>query len=202
MENVFDILKVVLPAITTGLFTFIITKYTYNKNRPLDKLEIAYNRIYYPIYKIISDKNISMKVAIDKINIYLLKYNKYVDISTKRIFESLRECKKETKKKSVYQKFKDNIFNKNFYLRRKLGYLEPTLFELYKYSMPSTQSLIRIALEVCVMDFAFISGVIATYVEKKILSNFFLYVFLFFAVVLIGEIIWCFLRFLYYQIRK
>jgi len=34
-------------------------EYTYNNNRPLDKMEIAYNRIYYPIYKIISDKNIT-----------------------------------------------------------------------------------------------------------------------------------------------
>lgn len=53
MENIFDVLKIILPAITTGLFTFLITKYTYNKNKPLDKMEKAYDEIYYPLYKII-----------------------------------------------------------------------------------------------------------------------------------------------------
>lgn len=202
MEMVFDILKVVLPAITTGLFTFIITKYTYNKNRPLDKLEIAYNRIYYPIYKIVSDKNINRDVAIDKINRYLLKYNKYVDISTKRIFESLHKCKKETKKKFVYQKFKDNIFNKNSYLRRKLGYLEPNLVELYKYSMPSTKSMIRIILELYIIYFTLFLGTITTNCENKKFLNASINTLLVFCVILIGEIVWCFIRFLYYKIRK
>lgn len=36
----------ILPAIIAGFFTFYITKYTYSKNQPLDKLEIAYNNIY------------------------------------------------------------------------------------------------------------------------------------------------------------
>lgn len=38
-----EIMKIVLPTIVGGIFTFLITKYTYNKNVPLDKLEIAYN---------------------------------------------------------------------------------------------------------------------------------------------------------------
>lgn len=202
MEIVFEILKVVLPAITTGLFTFIITKYTYNKNRPLDKLEIAYNRIYYPIYKIISDKNIDMDTAIDKINIYLLKYNKYVDISTKRIFKLLCECKKETQKKSIYQKFKDNIYNRNSYLRRKLGYLEPGFFQLYKYSLPSTKSFIRLIGEFCVMYMSVVLSTILTNFENKIYVNVTLIIFSLFTLIFILELVWCFLRFLYYKIRK
>ena len=47
MEIILNLFKVILPAITTGLFTFFITKYTYNRNRPIDKIEIAYDRIYY-----------------------------------------------------------------------------------------------------------------------------------------------------------
>ena len=39
-----------IAVLATGLITFFITKYKYHKNIPLDKLEIAYNRIYYPIY--------------------------------------------------------------------------------------------------------------------------------------------------------
>lgn len=202
MEIVFEILKVALPAITTGLFTFIITKYTYNKNRPLDKLEIAYNRIYYPIYKIVSDKNINIDIAINKINIYLLKYNKYVDISTKRIFKSLCECKKETKKKSIYKKFKDNIFNKNSYIRRRLGYLEPSLIELYKYSIPSTKSLIRIIAELYIIYFTLFLGTIAANCKNEKLLNILINALLIFGVILIGEIVYCFIRFLYYIFRK
>ena len=202
MEIVFDILKAILPAIIAGLFTFIITKYTYNKNRPLDKLEIAYNRIYYPISKIISDKDISISTAIDRINKYLLKYNKYVDISTKRIFESLRECKKETKKKSIYQRFKDNIYNKNSYLRRRLGYLEPSFLQLYKYSMPSTKSLMRITLEFCIIYFALILSSITRNLENSIYFEITFIVFMVFFLIMIMEILWCFIRFLYYKIRK
>ena len=53
MESLMEILKIILPPLVTGTITFIITKYTYNKNRPLDKLEITYNRVYYPIYRLI-----------------------------------------------------------------------------------------------------------------------------------------------------
>ena len=56
MEIILNLFKVILPAITTGLFTFFITKYTYNRNRPIDKIEIAYDRIYYPLFRIISDE--------------------------------------------------------------------------------------------------------------------------------------------------
>ena len=36
-----EIMKIVLPTIVGGIFTFLITKYTYNKNVPLDKLEFV-----------------------------------------------------------------------------------------------------------------------------------------------------------------
>lgn len=53
-DTFIEILKAVLPVIITGIITFLITKYSYHKNIPLDKLEIAYNRIYYPIYCLIT----------------------------------------------------------------------------------------------------------------------------------------------------
>lgn len=56
MEKFMEIINTILPALITGVFTFIVTKYNYNKNVPLDKMEISYNRIYYPIYKIIHKK--------------------------------------------------------------------------------------------------------------------------------------------------
>lgn len=55
MKSFIEILKIILPALITGIFTFIVTKYNYNKNIPLDNMKIAYNQIYYPLYKILSN---------------------------------------------------------------------------------------------------------------------------------------------------
>ena len=54
MKSFIEILKTILPAIVTGIFTFIVTKYNYTKNIPLDKMETAYDKIYYPIYNSMS----------------------------------------------------------------------------------------------------------------------------------------------------
>ena len=143
MEIIFEALKILLPSIITGLFAFFIAKYTYHKNIPLDKLEISYNRIYYPIYQIISNEN-DLKKIIDKCMLYFCKYNKYIDASTIRLFNLLCECGKETKRKSIYRRFKDNIYDRNSYLRIRLGYLQPSFAQMYKYAMPSTKSFCRI----------------------------------------------------------
>lgn len=200
-KNLFETLKVILPAITAGLFTFFITKYTYNKNRPLDKLEIAYNRIYYPIYKMISDDNLCMDEIINKCNTYILKYNKYVDISTKKIFELLYTCTKKAKKKSIYKNFKDNIYNRNSYLRRRLGYLEPNFAQLYKYAEPGLKLLFRITIGMCILYVTLILCSITINISETIFSVC-VTIFTISLLWIIVELIWCFLRFLYYKIRK
>ena len=210
MKIFFEILKVMLPAITTGLFTFLITKYTYNKNRPLDKMETAYNRIYYPIYKIISDKNINKDInkVIDKSKIYILKNSKYIDTSTQRIFDSLCKCNKNAMKKAIYKNFKGNILEKNAFLRRKLGYLEPDFFQLYKYLSPSDKTGIRIALEFCVTNIAFIfSYIIIDYfkydinqVEGIVAIPFILLILS--IILIVGELLYALMRCIYYKIRK
>lgn len=90
MEIIIEVLKMVLAPFMTGFFGFLVAKYTYNRNIPLDKLEVAYNRIYYPLFRIISDKNATMDEVIRKSEIYFEKYDKYVDISTKRSYLQLR----------------------------------------------------------------------------------------------------------------
>lgn len=203
MENIFNILKIILPAITTGLCTFLITKYTYNKNRPLDKLEIAYNRIYYPIYRLIFDENFNndINVIIDKSKIYFIKYDKYIDISTKRLFDSLCKTNKETKRKSIYRSFKDNIYNRNSYLRRRLGYLEPSFVQLYKYSTSSAKSFFRIIIEFCVIYITIILCGI-TINRWNIIFNVSIIIFCIAFIFIVCEIVWCLLRLLYYKIRK
>ena len=203
MNTLFEILKIVLPAITAGLFTFFITKYTYNKNRPLDKLEIAYNKIYYPLYRIISDKNINedINIVISKSKIYFTKYNKYVDISTKRLYESLCQCTKEAKKKSIYTNLKTNIYDRNSYLRRRLGYLEPNIVQSYKYAMPIEKSLLRISIGLCMVYISIIAYSICMN-NFDTISIIFVAIFTISLLWIICEILWCFLRFLYYKIRK
>ena len=58
MKSFIEILKTILPAIVTGIFTFIVTKYNYTKNIPLDKMETAYDKIYYPIYNLLRKRSI------------------------------------------------------------------------------------------------------------------------------------------------
>lgn len=134
MESFIEILKIILPALITGIFTFIVTKYNYNKNVPLDNMKIAYNRIYYPLYKIINNNkeyNIEdIDDVIKNISIYMNDYNiKYIDRSTYKSYRIL----KDNPNKYNYNNFKNNIYDRNSYLRRRLGYLEPNFIQSVMY---------------------------------------------------------------------
>lgn len=200
MEIIFEILKTVLPVIITGIITFLIAKYSYNNNKPLDKLEIAYNRVYYPLYKLIKDENVNdnLDLIIDKAKFYLKKYDKYVDRSTSRAFYFLCDCNTNAKKKDAYQNFKNNIYDRNSYLRRKLGYLEPSFLQIYTYSSKSEKSTLRILMELCGMYLFLMLGSAFKGNVQIVFMGFFLAVFLAF----IYEIVCKFVRFLYYKIKK
>lgn len=203
MEIAFEMLKVILPVIITGLFTFFIASYKYNRNIPLDKMEISYNRVYYPLYKIITDKNLGENVddVINRGKIYLIKYNKYVDVSTKRLFDRLYNCRKEAEKKNIFQCFKNNIYSRNSYLRRRLGYLEPNFIQSYTYSVPAEKSLIRIFIDLSVIYISiFTCGISIN--RFNLIYKFSIAIFSISILWIIGELIWCLLRFLYYRIRK
>lgn len=203
MGTAFEISIVILPAIITGLFTTFIAKYKYNRNIPLDKMEIAYNRVYYPLYKIISDKNLGENVdeVINRSRIYLVQYNKYIDVSTKKLFNKLCNCNKEAEKKTIFQSFKNNIYSRNSYLRRRLGYLEPNFIQSYTYSTPAEKSLIRIFMDLCII---YISIIICGISINRFntIFNFSIAIFSILFLWILCELIWCFLRFLYYRIRK
>lgn len=203
METILEISKIILPAIITGLFTFLITKYTYNKNHPLDKMEIAYNRVYYPLDQIISDNSINTNIdtVIKRSNIYFTRYKKYIDISTQRLFDELKNCNKKAKQKSIYKNFKNNIYSNNSLLRRKLGYLEPNFLQSYKYATPSTKSLFRISLEICAVYLSLMLYSITSNISKE-LSLFFVAAVFILLLVIVLEFLWCLLRFIYYKIRK
>lgn len=196
--NIFiDILKTIVPAIISGVFTFIITKYSYNRKVPLDKMEIAYNRVYYPIYRIIYDNKKFNKMKIDTtihtISFYLSKYNKYVDKSTISAFNTL--CK--YKDKQSYKNFINNVYDKNSYLRRRLGYLEPNFIQIYKYLSESEKSTLRINIEVLIIYVCAITINIVQSEFQIVLSCIFIIIIL----VIIIEIIVKLIRFVCSKIR-
>lgn len=200
METLFDFFKVVLPAIITSLFTFFITKYNINRNAPLDKLEIAYNRVYYPLYRLIKDESISDngQLFIDKAKYYFDKYNKYIDRSTLRAFQFLCKSNTNAKRKSAYRNIKNNILDENSYLRRRLGYLEPNVWQIYTYSSDSDKSTFRILMEFLVANFFIFAGSI-THGKLQLIS---ITVFSLFIVFIIIECICKFVSSIYYKIRK
>jgi len=60
-----------------------------------------------------------------------------------KAFDLFCKCKDE----ETLLNFKNNIYNKNTYLRRRLGYLEPGIWQMYAYSPKSEKSTIRIGVE-------------------------------------------------------
>lgn len=197
METFIEIIKVVLPSIIAAISTFIITKYKYNKNVPLDKMEIAYNRIYYPIYKILNaEKNNSNNIEkiILKITPYLMKYNKYVDSATLKAFRLLKKFKDD----SAFENFRNNIYNKNSFLRRRLGYLEPNLFQIYTYSSKNEKSTLRILIEFVIIYIAFMIGSLT----KNKIQIICAYSVIIFAIILIVELFVLLIRWLSKRIGR
>lgn len=197
MKVLFDIFINIIPTIITGICTFFVTKYTYNKNKPLEKLEVSYNRIYYPLYRLINEKDNNIDIIIEKTKIYIKKYDKYVDRSTLRAFNSLCQCKKNGKREVAYQNFKNNIYNRSLYLRRSLGYLEPSFWQIYTYSSKEEKSTFRILMEISCLYICLAIGTMAQEVRY-----FFVICSIILFIVLILEIICKFISFLYYKIRK
>ncbi len=76
-----DFLQEILLAGITGIITFLITKYEYHRNVPLEKMEVAYNRIYFPLFQLIRNEKDVSKI-VKQSEQYFQKYNKYVDSST------------------------------------------------------------------------------------------------------------------------
>lgn len=133
------------PVIITGIYTFILTKYSFYKNVPLDKLEISYNRVYYPLYRMLRNtpyKNVNHVKILNDSHFIFLKYDKYVSLSTRNVYENYKEMhiyhhhnNKEMKK--YYLNYANNVLEYNIRLRNKLGYPHVSIIESYKY-LPKT----------------------------------------------------------------
>lgn len=123
-EQFIDFFMTITPTILTSVTGFLLGKYNYFQNRPLDKMEIAYDRVYYPIERIIGEKSIKISTVIDRTKIYFLKYEKYIDKSTLMVYKQLCKCKDEEEQQSIYDSFRtlmSRIDNKTNELLRGLS---------------------------------------------------------------------------------
>lgn len=131
METVQRVFLDLLPLIVSNLFTFYLTKYTWHKNRPIDKAEIAYNRIYYPLYCFVRNqkfKEIDQEQFQKKINYIFMKYDKYLNSITRYTYHEYEKIYKRAFSKqnrivkNRYKLFQRNIFKTSEALRIQLGY--------------------------------------------------------------------------------
>lgn len=148
MEILYEIIKILLPC----LGTFLITYYTCRKNVPLQKYEIAYNRIYYPICCLIRNKE-KPETIIEKSEFYIKKYDKYVDRSTVIAYKNLKEALKYGSAKKEQTNFENNIYKIDSTLRKSLGYLEINLLSRYEYFTSIEKSVMRIGVETIILCF-------------------------------------------------
>lgn len=153
-EQFIDFFMTITPTILTSVTGFLLGKYNYFQNRPLDKMEIAYDRVYYPIERIMREKSIKISTVIDRAKIYFLKYEKYIDKSTVMIYKQLCKCKDEEEQQSIYDSFRNNIHNECIFLRKKLGYLQPGYLQIYLYLPTDIKRVIRLLLEFSICYFS------------------------------------------------
>lgn len=140
MTLMIRILLVVIPPVFTGIITFWITKYKYHKNRPLNRYEIAYNRVYYPLFSYLMKMELKKAKREDYIKIIeytaprIIKYEKYIDRSTYKSFLNFQKViEKNGNIKPAYKLFEDNIIYLNSKIRIHLGYLETGNIFRFKY---------------------------------------------------------------------
>lgn len=182
----------IVTAIITSIFTFLITKYTYHKNIPIDKLEIAYNRVYYPLYHLIESCN-SSDIIIEKSKLYINRYAKYVDRSTLRAFQYLQDNSTTNNKKRAYSNYKSNIYSMELKLRRRLGYMASNIFTMYTYSNPTDKRIVRLMLEVLGI---YLPTIGLPYIKSEKGIQVLALISLLFIVIFIGECGWVAIRFI------
>ncbi len=146
MDQFIKILIVLVPTLVSSITTFYITRYSCYKNRSLDKLEIAYNRIYYPIYRILNEnkkaKLDEYKEMMLKIQSYTNKYEKYFCTSTLTIIKRILTIKNKKFLPLDISILRNDVYKNCLSLRRELGYLQPNIITSFLAETTSGKILI------------------------------------------------------------
>lgn len=151
MEKYFELLLNLLPVSVTGIITFLVTKYTMSWNVPLDNMKISYNRVYYPLIRVMRNttyKTVNHQELQQLMNHLLLKYDKYISSSTKRTYDNYLKVFNQNSKtniKTEYMQFYDDVNLFNSKLRGKLGYVRANNFENFKSLSKSEQRIFKLS---------------------------------------------------------
>ena len=192
---------VIVPLASTFL-TSILAKARYTRNAPLDKLEIAYNRVYFPIWMLIKKTEKPDLTFVEKCKIYLYKYRKYIDESTLIALNNLEQCinaGNEKKIKRYYCSFKNEIYRNNNCLRRYLGYLDSGLWTLYNVESSQNKRILRMGIEGC----AFYSCIIISfYLQNEKYKRDLLIVILVIIVIVVFELLGALCTYIINKINK
>lgn len=146
METIaLEIIKILFPAILGFISSWMLN----NKQLPNKNLEIAYNRIYYPLYILIqnniSNENIDYVQIKNIIEAKIAKYQKYFNPTTIRVYKQFKKSIEDNYNiKNTYSLLKENIYTQNTYLRKTLGYLTPNFFQIYYHSSKKDKFTLRI----------------------------------------------------------
>lgn len=140
-----ELLKIIIPAIVS----YFVARWSFRQSSPKDKLEMAYDEIYFPLYQLMKEQdedNIKYTCIYSAAQVYLKKYYKYANKTTLMAYINFKKAIASGQQKCIsvsYDKLYDNIYNQNTYLRFQLGYLEPSYFALYQYLPKNKQYRIR-----------------------------------------------------------
>ena len=197
--TIMELLKVILPSLFTGVLSFLVARYTSNKNMPLDKLEITYNQVYFPIYRLISEGKPLNEIK-EKSEKYIRDNFKYINQTTWKAFKYLDEARGAEEQKA-YANFKDNIRKMNVKLRKKLGYLEVDFIAQYTYLSTFEKNVYRLLGELTVA-YLFLGFVVITNVIYKETNLFFGSVMLIAIVMFVVELFELLLRLVVNRIRE
>lgn len=184
MNNIWEItLSDIVPVIISSIFTFLLTKYHYSHNRPLDKFEIAYNRFYYPVFRLIQGAYHKKETDYTKIysnmKSYFVKCEKYINVTTVKNFNNFSYAiNNNIFKKHYFNALYNDISTNCFKSRKALGYIQPGIFGNYVCMKKEDKLLMRLCIEfVFLYIFAFISTSLSEENFPNIviyISNFFL----------------------------
>lgn len=153
METIIKYLSEISPVLITGIFTIYIAVYTYQKNRPLDKIEKSYEYIYYPLYKKMRNQTMEELVQEgfwDEIERIFLEYDIYLSQSTRNSYQYcidlIEKGESNRKIKSAFVRFQNNIYYYNNSLRNKLGYPQADIIEAYRYMPKESKRIIKVCI--------------------------------------------------------
>lgn len=132
-DTIFNIIKDLLPPIITGAITYLITKYAAGWRKPIDKIEIAYDRVYYPIFEFMKKAGSEKKYCdiVDFCNDKILEHKKYFSQRTIVLVKNFERSNENTKEEN-YDLLYNNIRDWNVSCRKILGYPEEE-FGNYRY---------------------------------------------------------------------